>query len=127
LASKQLAEYNKKHGEDIGNYGLHDQRRALEWLSDFVGGFGGDPNNVTIHGTSAGGASCHYLSPFPDRRYKRAILASGTFFGIGAVPMEHQQKRFDLLATTVAPGVSEDHALSALLTCETKDLTHTLE
>jgi carboxylesterase type B len=94
LASKELSDFNKEHGEPIGNYGLHDQRQALEWCHKFIAGFGGDAANVTIQGTSAGGSSAHYLSIFPDRKFKRAILASGTLTGIGPMSMDYQQKNF---------------------------------
>ena len=95
LASEQLAAYNESHDEPKGNYGLHDQRAALTWISRFISGFGGDTDNVTIYGTSAGAASCHYQSIFPDRKFKRAILSSATLFGIGAMPLEYCQQTFE--------------------------------
>lgn len=95
LASKEMTAFSKSHGEFAGNYGLHDQRQALEWLHKFVSGFGGDPDRITIQGTSAGGASCHFLTLFPERKFQRAILASGTCWGIGAVPEDIAQKTFD--------------------------------
>jgi carboxylesterase type B len=95
LASKELSIFNKKHGEAVGNYGLHDQRQALEWCYKFIAGFGGDEANVTIQGTSAGGSSAHYQSIFPNQKFKRAILASGTLTGIGPMSMEYQQKNFN--------------------------------
>ena len=95
LASEELAAFNTSHDEPVGNYGLHDQRQALIWIKNFIGGFGGDADNVTIYGTSAGGASCHYLSVFPERSFKRAIISSATLFGIGAMPVEHRQSAFD--------------------------------
>jgi len=95
LASKELAAFNSSYNEPVGNYGLHDQRQALLWIKTFMGGFGGDADNVTIYGTSAGGASCHYLSIFPERNFKRAIISSATLFGIGAMPVEHRQSTFD--------------------------------
>ncbi|XP_014553792.1 hypothetical protein COCVIDRAFT_40218 [Bipolaris victoriae FI3] len=94
LASEELAAFNKEHGEAVGNYGLHDQRQALEWCNKFISGFGGDAGNVTIQGTSAGGSSAHYLSIFPARKFKRAILASGTLTGIGPMPMPYQQEKY---------------------------------
>lgn len=48
-----------------GNYGMKDQVMALKWVKNNIEKFGGDPNRVTIFGTSAGGISVglHMLSP----------------------------------------------------------------
>jgi carboxylesterase type B len=37
------------------NNGFHDQRVALQWIRKFIGGFGGDPDEITVIGESAGG------------------------------------------------------------------------
>lgn len=45
-----------------GNYGMKDAIKALEWIRYNIRNFGGDPDNVTIFGESAGGAAVHCKS-----------------------------------------------------------------
>lgn len=63
-----------------GNYGLHDQHAALQFVQKHIKEFGGDENMVTIMGLSAGGASVHYhvLSPKSEGLFHRAVAFSGT-------------------------------------------------
>jgi para-nitrobenzyl esterase len=58
-----------------GNFGLQDQIRALRWVRENIGGFGGDPGNVTIFGESAGAAAVALLMCSPEARglFHRAI------------------------------------------------------
>ena len=63
----------------IGNWGLHDQVCALQWVRRHIGAFGGDADNVTVFGESAGAMSICALLAAPTARtlFGRAIIQSG--------------------------------------------------
>lgn len=63
----------------LGNYGFMDQIAALEWVKNNIDKFGGDANNVTLFGESAGGRSVNVmmLSPQAKGLFHKAIVQSG--------------------------------------------------
>lgn len=65
--------------DDSGNYGTLDIIRVLNWVQDNIENFGGDPNNVTIGGLSAGSFNVYslLLSPLADGLFHKAISQSG--------------------------------------------------
>lgn len=69
--------------EATPNAGLWDQRAVLEWIQKYASLFGGDPENVTVMGESAGaGSIMHHLTAFGGKQptlFKRAILQSPAY------------------------------------------------
>lgn len=75
--------------EDIGgseyadskNLGMLDQIQALKWIKENIEHFGGDANNITIFGESAGGSSVSLLMTIPEAKglFHKVIAQSGTF------------------------------------------------
>ena len=79
LAHPELSK--ESPSQTSGNYGLLDQLQALRWVKQNIRQFGGDPDNVTIFGQSAGASSVIDLcaSPLARGYFRRAIVQSGGF------------------------------------------------
>lgn len=81
-----------------GNAGLKDQVAAFKWVKENIRNFGGDSENVTIFGESAGGASTvyHLLSPLSKGLFKKAISMSGVPSCDWSLPYKPRQRAFTL-------------------------------
>ncbi len=69
----------KEEAGCTGNYGLYDQLAAISWVKNNISAFGGDPDNITIMGQSAGAMSVqqHCLSPLSRGMFHKAVMSSG--------------------------------------------------
>ncbi|KAG0251691.1 hypothetical protein BG011_007443 [Mortierella polycephala] len=88
------------HERSVGNWGLLDQKLALEWVRDHISAFGGNPKDVTVFGESAGAASVGYHIAIKEHHglFQRAILQSGAATTmIAGRPEMEGQRYFDHL------------------------------
>ncbi|XP_067001134.2 juvenile hormone esterase isoform X2 [Anabrus simplex] len=81
-----------------GNVGLKDQVVALRWVQRNIAKFGGNPDNVTVFGESAGAAAVHLhmLSPMTKGLFHRAIAESGVAFNPWGIEKHPREAAFRL-------------------------------
>lgn len=104
--------------EDSGNYGLLDIAQSLDWVKENIESFGGDPNNITLSGFSAGGRDvmAALASPVFEGKFQKAIAFSG------GMTMADQDDSIKVFAKALAPLVVEDKIKSS-----EKDAYHWLQ
>ncbi len=103
-------------GHLFGNYGTLDQQAAMKWVQRNIGQFGGDKNNVTIGGQSAGASSsmANVISPLAAGLFHRAILMSGsTYFTL--VPLPLAESKGTAFAVAAGCGSGSDPATAKCL------------
>ncbi|MEV4442008.1 carboxylesterase family protein [Streptomyces sp. NPDC049577] len=98
----------------IANWGLQDQIALLHWVQDNIAAFGGDPGNITLCGTSAGGGTTYLLSLLPKVRdiVRRTIHISAmhVWQPVNSLTPEDSRAVYELLARrfgTTVPGLRE--------------------
>ncbi len=92
-------ELSAEQGGVSGNYGMMDQVAALKWITENIEQFGGDPDNITVFGQSAGAMSVKNLVASPEAvpMIAKAIIQSGGGYSPrgGAIGSPDSQKRSD--------------------------------
>ncbi|KAI8300508.1 Acetylcholinesterase [Colletotrichum sp. SAR11_59] len=105
--------------EGISNLGLHDQRSLLDWVHQNIAQFGGDAEDVTVMGFSAGAHSLgHHLLSTPSRKlFRRAILESGAATArsvLAATHPRHEAQFAQFLSYASLSHLPKDQILPAL-------------
>uniref|UniRef100_A0AAG5D5S3 Carboxylic ester hydrolase n=1 Tax=Anopheles atroparvus TaxID=41427 RepID=A0AAG5D5S3_ANOAO len=117
--------FDSKHLGIPGNAGLKDQNLAIRWVRENIASFGGDPNNVTLFGESAGGCSVHFqmVSDQSKGLFRRAIVMSGcTLNNWSTIPRRGMGERLAKALGWDGKG-GEGAALQVLMKASAEDIT----
>ncbi len=102
--------------DDSGNYGTLDIIQSLKWIKQNIAAFGGDPDNVTISGQSAGGINTltMMVSPLAEGLFQKAIIHSGFS---NSCPVESAEKKAGMMLERliVQDGLAEKSGVSDFL------------
>ncbi|KAL2004006.1 hypothetical protein VTN02DRAFT_1069 [Thermoascus thermophilus] len=105
------------------NNAIRDQRVAMEWVQKHIQDFGGDPDNVTLAGMSAGGASVTLHLHADKPLFKRAIAMSGTFLLMTPLPYSvHEDGYQQAMKALGLEKATPEERVKALLETPPQDL-----
>ena len=110
LALPQDANNN---ADAVANWGFLDQQAALRWIKENIAAFGGDPEQITIGGESAGGMSvcAHLASPSSENLFTRAFMMSTYCF---AMPLANARETTSAILNELDCPVEGNDALACL-------------
>ncbi|XP_044585589.1 venom carboxylesterase-6-like [Cotesia glomerata] len=110
-----------------GNMGLKDQNMAIHWVKENIEGFGGDSENISLFGLSAGGVSVHYhyLSPLSRGLFKRGLSFSGNALNCWAITEGAPEKAKKVAMTVGCPTTNTEEMVKCLRTRPYRQIART--
>ncbi|CAO2656511.1 Nn.00g053140.m01.CDS01 [Neocucurbitaria sp. VM-36] len=105
------------------NNGYHDQRTAMKWIKRFIGGFGGDPDEITAVGESAGGLSVTMFLCSKEPLMKRCLSTGGATLLFKPIPLAVAESAYQKVVEALGlADKSPEDRVAALLKVPIDDL-----